>query len=1485
MPCRRPLYCSASLCPSLHARTTPPSTLSPQNGLALQAWLLILIVLGILVGSISLFLDRLPHAALLQHWWLSSEGGIAVLLASAGLLALARQHRMMRSVLALLMLAVALYGLGQYMLAAPHDRLAPVTAYRGLHPLPAGLLVLAAVGYLLPAQWRLARPAWRLIGGVAIMTGALTLGMTLFAAIGTDTSSTAGFSPVGSLFAALLGSGFLIVARHAPDPALTLPRTALVAGTVGVTLSLAVWLTSGWVQHHERLDAADKLAANVAKGFVQRLSDRVHMLERLTERWEAQDGLPDSRLRNVEARTYLSDEPSLKAMAYLAANGAQNWRIGRSTEDLQWLMAQLAQPATQSWLHRQNELSSTTFWRFPDPERPYLGLLAITLNGGVGTMLATLDMRDIVQLQAHVDTGGFTLHFMLDSQPWATLSDRDWSNSITPQTFAARQIPLPGGPVFTLTVLDGPMPLSSLEGTLPFIFGLLGLLFSHQLILSRALLAVRAAQAQALDYSEQRFRSLFTRHPDAAFAYNLDGAYTAINPITEAIVGVPEHKLLGRHFRTLICEPACSKADIRRTEAAFRHAASGRTDTYTLRFWRDARTVQDLEVVMVPIIVNGTVDGVFGIAKDISARVSSEERMRVLERSVEASSNAIVILDARTAGYPVAYINPAFTAITGHQKQDVLGRPPHALTGHAATSDIATAIRQTIEQGETLTTTFRAHKADGSPYWNQLLMSPVRDADQGITHFVGIMTDVTEHREQERKLAYQATHDALTGLANRALFSERLSQDVDFAARKGRTVAVLFIDLDGFKPINDTLGHKVGDELLVSVARILTHSLRTSDTLARLGGDEFVLLLPDLNTPEEAEDVAGRLLDELNKPHRVGPHELHISASIGIATHTGPLHEPEELLQHADMAMYKAKQQGRNAWERYTVDLDSRQSGRVTLRTQLQEAIEQHQLSLHYQPLLDRHGRVESLEALVRWHHPTEGVISPGVFIPLAEETGQIIALSRWVMRQACQDACRLVDEGLLHGRMAVNLSPLQFHRANFLTALRDTLAATGLSARHLELELTEGILMHDTGGAIDTLNALRGMGVSTAIDDFGTGFSSLSYLRDLPIDKIKIDRSFVTDVATSDKDAAICRSVITLARDLNLKIVAEGVETEEQHGYLLSLGCHTFQGYLFAKPMPLEMLMPWLAQRAESVGTSPSVSRPASPEPSPASPGHLGPGARHRHPARSRRHPAYHFAKRCFRISAPLGSSRSSTLTSRRPASTNSTPPCRGAGDRLRLARPRVCRVLEVGRARHAPGQSPDPEITMTLASTLLLAFAMSTDAFAAAIGKGAALQRPHFREALRTGLIFGTIEATTPVIGWAMGMAASRYVAEWDHWIAFTLLLLLGGHMIKEGFSQNDDEADERPTQHSFLRLALTGFATSIDAMAVGVGLAFVDVNIVSTAAFIGLATLTMVTLGVMLGRVLGHVVGQRAEIVGGVILIGIGTLLLMEHLGMLA
>ncbi|HAZ98374.1 MAG TPA: phosphodiesterase, partial [Halomonas sp.] len=346
--------------------------------------------------------------------------------------------------------------------------------------------------------------------------------------------------------------------------------------------------------------------------------------------------------------------------------------------------------------------------------------------------------------------------------------------------------------------------------------------------------------------------------------------------------------------------------------------------------------------------------------------------------------------------------------------------------------------------------------------------------------------------------------------------------------------------------------------------------LRQEDTVARLGGDEFVLLITNTGDEQQVIEVVERLLPALAKPYCLEGHELYLTASVGIAMSQPDTPQPQTLIQQADMAMYKAKQQGRNAYAWFSHDINALASERVSLRNDLQEAIDHQGFELHYQPLMDRQGNIASVEALLRWPHPSKGYVSPARFIPLAEATGQIMPISEWVLQRACHDMLALQRSGLGALRVAVNLSPLQFHRDSFLATLRQTLADTGLPAEQLSLELTEGILMDNTASAIEILHALRGMQVSVSIDDFGTGYSSLSYLKHLPISTVKIDRSFIHELTHSSDDAAIVQGIISMAHHLGLSVVAEGVETSEQHQRLLSYHCDGFQGLGLAKPMPL---------------------------------------------------------------------------------------------------------------------------------------------------------------------------------------------------------------------------------------------------------------------------------------------------------------------------
>jgi diguanylate cyclase (GGDEF)-like protein len=422
------------------------------------------------------------------------------------------------------------------------------------------------------------------------------------------------------------------------------------------------------------------------------------------------------------------------------------------------------------------------------------------------------------------------------------------------------------------------------------------------------------------------------------------------------------------------------------------------------------------------------------------------------------------------------------------------------------------------------------------------------------------------------QLEHAATHDSLTGLPNRVLLADRLAQATAQSERYSRGFAVMVVDLDRFKSINDSLGHIAGDELLKEMASRLSQQLRKADTLARLGGDEFVLVLNEISGPRDAETVASKVLAGMAQPVTLSGLEVQISASIGISVFPEDGVDAETLLQHADAAMYHAKKNGRNAFQFFAPVMNAFARERLEIESGLRRALVQGEFELHYQPKVEvSSGRIDSAEALIRWHHPKRGLTAPSGFIPIAEETGLIVPIGEWVLFEACRQARAWQTSGMQPLRIAVNLSAQQFKQKSLVTTVREALAAAGLDPGYLELELTESAVMHDAESSIQVLRQLSDLGVRISVDDFGTGYSSLSYLRRLPLDKLKIDRSFIREVAASRDDAEIVRAIVSLAHSLHLKVIAEGVETAEQLAFLRGLGCDQYQGFHCSPPVPAD--------------------------------------------------------------------------------------------------------------------------------------------------------------------------------------------------------------------------------------------------------------------------------------------------------------------------
>jgi diguanylate cyclase (GGDEF)-like protein/PAS domain S-box-containing protein len=458
---------------------------------------------------------------------------------------------------------------------------------------------------------------------------------------------------------------------------------------------------------------------------------------------------------------------------------------------------------------------------------------------------------------------------------------------------------------------------------------------------------------------------------------------------------------------------------------------------------------------------------------------------------------------------------------------------------------------------------------DGATIWISENARAVSDAEGNLLYYEGTVEDVTDRKLYEARLERQANYDALTGLANRTLFHDRLEQAILTAGRGSGAPAVIFIDLDRFKFINDSLGHQIGDELLRTVALRLRECVRDCDTVARLGGDEFVVLVNGHGGPQSVKILVDRLIASIAEPWAIEHGRLNVTCSVGVALHPADGENATLLLKHADSAMYRAKELGRNGCQFFTPELNERLTEKLALQQGLAQALEQQQFEVHYQPRVDlRTGRIVGAEALLRWNLPGRGLLSPDRFIPIAEETGLIVPIGRWVLEQACSQNLAWQRQGLPMVTISVNVSAVQFQHEDFIRTVAATLYETRLAAQWLELELTESMIMHDAEQPLDTLQALKKLGLALAIDDFGTGYSSLSYLKRFAVDRLKVDRSFITDLREGTDDAAIVRTIITLGHSLGLRVVAEGVETCEQADFLRDNGCDEVQGFCYSRPV-----------------------------------------------------------------------------------------------------------------------------------------------------------------------------------------------------------------------------------------------------------------------------------------------------------------------------
>jgi diguanylate cyclase (GGDEF)-like protein/PAS domain S-box-containing protein len=508
--------------------------------------------------------------------------------------------------------------------------------------------------------------------------------------------------------------------------------------------------------------------------------------------------------------------------------------------------------------------------------------------------------------------------------------------------------------------------------------------------------------------------------------------------------------------------------------------------------------------------------------------------------------------------------------LTGIPAEDVIGKHAMDLFPHIREQHVDELVSRAME-GQTVASPDINYYVPGSNRrgWVSAVYRPHYDASGNIVGAIGLIRDITQRKTAEQQIEYQAYHDALTGLANRRLFAEHLTLALALAQRRRRLVAVLFLDLDHFKVVNDSLGHSVGDELLKQISSRLKAAVREGDTVARVGGDEFTIVLQDLQRKDDAAVVAEKVLRKVAEPAQVGGHRLYVTTSIGITTFPEDGEDAETLLKNADNAMYRAKAEGRNTYHISTEELSRWVQERMTLESGLHLAMERNEFELFYQPQIDiRTMKISGMEALLRWRHPERGIITPSEFISVAEDRGYIVVIGDWVLRTACQQAVKLRESGHENVRVSVNLSARQFREVSLASRVEAVIRETNLDPRLLELEITESVAVENVELTLGVLTQLRSLGISIAIDDFGTGHSALSYLKRFPIDTLKIDRSFVEDLP-EPADAAIVRAVVQLAQGLGLRVVAEGVETKEQLDFLRDVGCAEVQGFYFGSPIP----------------------------------------------------------------------------------------------------------------------------------------------------------------------------------------------------------------------------------------------------------------------------------------------------------------------------
>ena len=956
---------------------------------------------------------------------------------------------------------------------------------------------------------------------------------------------------------------------------------------------IALACTLLWFNYaHQLQSKISQSAAELAGDLQQRLDQIVSEQRALMYRQAERIAVADSALANsyfdVEFQSYLRDYSYIDYLAIISDDGLIQYAKAQRQDELPWFNQYLTEQSIGRAVTQANAFSEPKLTLHYDSKVDHVFICILIPAGndaGVRQLVASVDTASTLRkILADIVPQGYFVRLV---QPEQQITIYDSATSVADITaidfFDINFMAELNWQLRVFTNLKTGLTSTLVTAEVILIAGwfttLLVMLSQKlyqqsqrhriRLLVTNDKLRHNITELKRLQLQQQQIMS---NSADMICVIDAKGQFVKVSASCQQILGYQPDELVGKAFINFVHpdDKIMTEDEARQT------VVSGKfSDNFRNRYLRKDGTTVHLMWVANYVPDQGLL---YAIGRNFNDIIKAEQQLRLFKRAVDATSNGIVIADLHQDDQPVVYVNPAFEKLTGYLAEEIIGQNCRMLQGAEPDQTANTQIRRAIDERQECSVVLKNYRKDNSLFWNKLFLAPVPDESGEISHYVGVQTDITAHKRFEQELAYNASHDLLTGLPNRALLKDRLYQSYQQVLRRQQKIAILFIDLDGFKLINDSLGHLAGDEVLKQMARRIASCIRPGDTLARIGGDEFVLLLTELDAMPEVESVAERILEIVASPLELGNQELHMSASIGISIPGDTLAEPMHLVQQADLAMYRAKQQGRNNYQWYNSELENASGKQLNLRAQLRKAIASNEFELYYQPQIDVvSGDVIGLEALLRWPHPTLGFVSPDEFIPLAENIGEIVPLSNWVLQHASQYNQSLIERGIACVVMAVNVSSIQFARANFVDHLQDTLQQSGLDARWFEIELTESLLFDNTEQVILKLQQLRELGVKISIDDFGTGYSSLSYLKRLPIDKLKIDRSFIQDIVTDKRDAAIGKAIISLAHHLNIKVIAEGVENEAQAALLRKNLCDEYQGFYFAKPMPAAKLEDYL--------------------------------------------------------------------------------------------------------------------------------------------------------------------------------------------------------------------------------------------------------------------------------------------------------------------